>query len=407
MSTPRVAYISEGKLFCIDAIGRENASPDSATEIVSQFGQDLLDRRERRRQKDEWKRGSAGWAATQQQPELMGLTSALGMDFNRPDARPLNIVSMAQAEAGKLIYALETHTIGGLFEYDTKTRHERRLVHRSEFRINDLDVHPDDGRLVCCLSAADGSAHLATMNSDGGRLREITEGDSLDQAPTWALGQADKLIYQSAGIARNQHGHLTEVSPYRVETLDVKTGEHQVLLSSDEYDCMLPVMTEDQTIYYVRRPYKPRQQRRQAGVWPIVKDILMFPVRLAVAIFAFLNVFSMMFTNKPLTTAGGPKRDGVDQRQLFLYGRLVEAEQSNKKANREADRVLVPDDWELVKAPLEGEDQVLATGVGHYALLPEGQGLVYTDGSAVFHLTDEGEKHNLVKSRIIERVGVT
>ncbi|MEO1236341.1 MAG: hypothetical protein AAFX76_06080 [Planctomycetota bacterium] len=403
MPPARAAYISEGKLFLLDP----NTPSPEPREVVSRFAQDLLDRDARRRQKDEWKRGSAGWAATSMPQEMYGMGAALGDDPDNPEARRVNITSVAPTADGKLLYALETDAVGGLFEYNPDTDEERRLVHRAEFRLADLDVHPDDGRVACCVAAADGSAHLAVLNPDGGRLREITEGDSLDQAPTWVRGRPDELVYQSAGIARNQHGHLVEVSPYRVERLNLTTGDQEVLFASDDYDCMMPRMDDAGVITYVRRPYRPLRDRQRPGVWPVLKDILMFPVRLAVAVVAFLNVFSMIFSKKPLITASGPRRPGPDRRQLFLYGRLIDAQQNAKHQRKNAGRAAVPDDWELVRSLPHGKEQVLATGVGHYSPLPDDAGLLYTDGGRVVRLSPDNDRRTLAESRVIERVGVT
>ena len=394
-----IAYISEGKLYYL--------RPDRGepVEVVSRFAQEMVDRDERRRQKDEWKRGSTGWAATSLPSggDMLGIGAALGVDPDNPEARPINIVSVCAASRGKLIYALETDAIGGLFEYDPANDEEKRLVHRAEFRVADLDVHPGDGKLACCLHTADGSVNLATMRSDGGRLQEITEGDSLDQAPSWVEGQPNRMVYQSAGIARDQQGSLMDISPYRVESLDIETGEHEVLFASDEYDCMMPRMTADDSIYYIRRPYKPLHERTQLSPWQVAKDVMLFPIRLAWAVVAFLNVFSLMFTKKPLITANGPRRRGPTGRQLYLYGRLIEAQQAKKNANAN-DPVKVPDDWELVCSLPNGKEQILATGVGHYALLPHGHGVAVTDGSAVRLIRDGQPPQTLAKARIIERL---
>ena len=131
----------------------------------------------------------------------------------------------------------------------------------------------------------------------------------------------------------------------------------------------------------------------------------MFPIRLAWAVVAFLNVFSLLFAKKPLISAGGPKRPGPTGRQLFLYGRLIEAEQAKKNAKTEAGRVKVPDDWYLVKSWPNGMEQILATGVGDYALLPAGSGVVVTDGSAVKVISGDEPPRVLAKARMIERVG--
>ena len=46
------------------------------------------------------------------------------------------------------------------------------------------------------------------------------------------------------------------------------------------------------------------------------------------AIMGFLNFFSMMFANKPLMTAGGPKREGPNPRHVMLWGKMIDAEKN-------------------------------------------------------------------------------
>ena len=48
------------------------------------------------------------------------------------------------------------------------------------------------------------------------------------------------------------------------------------------------------------------------------------PFRLIGAIGSWLNMFSVRYTGKPLNSAGGPKTDTPDLRQMMMLGNLIE-----------------------------------------------------------------------------------
>ncbi len=388
----RITYIAGGKLYVLQPDG-------SKREVTSPFAQDLLDRAESRRQRNEWKSGSFGWNATHAPPELVSLGMMNQLQANQ---RAVNMITAVSLDADRMLYALQTDTIGGLFEYTISSDEERRLAHRTDFRIGELDAHPADERLIASLAYPDGTANLATMRPGGGRLAEVTEGDSVDQAPSW-VGDADNaIVYQSAGVGRDHHGFIYGLSTFRIERLDFDRNEHEVLVESDTHDLLLPRIDQEGTLYYIRRPYQTMYTPR--GPLELIKDILLFPVRLLVAVFWFLNMFSLFFSKKPLTAAGGPKVEKQNTRQLILYGRVIEAQKENKRKNKNAPAV-VPDTWELVRRTKQGDEKVLATNVGHYDLAPDGA-VVYTNGVKVWHITRDGGKTELIKDSLIERVAV-
>lgn len=392
-SPVNVSYIAGGKLYVM--------RPDGARrEVTSDFAQNLIDRSESRRQRNEWKAGSAGWNATNAPPELV----SLGMANQGPgNQRQVNMITTVPLDTDRMLYALQTDTIGGLFEYTISRDEERRLVHRTDFRIGELDAHQSDERLIASLAYPDGTANLATMRPGGGQTTEITEGDSVDQAPNW-VGDADNaIVYQSAGVARDHHGDVAGLSTFRIERLDLDNGGHEVLAESDEHDLLLPRVGADGSLYFLRRPYEELYPRR--GPLAILKDILMFPIGVCVAIFWFLNAFSMLFTKKPLTSAGGPQMERQTTRKLILYGRVIEAEKARRTRGKHYAPAVVPDTWELVRRTSAGDEKVLATAAGHYDLAPDG-GIVYTNGAKIWHLAPDDKQTELVKDSLIERVAV-
>jgi hypothetical protein len=159
-------------------------------------------------------------------------------------------------------------------------------------------------------------------------------------------------------------------------------------------------------LYCIRRPYQG-PGARHASAKTILLDIVLFPYRLLRAVFHFLNTFSMFFSGRPLTRAGGPSRlPGPEVRQLMVWGRWVEVEQTARQARpNESPPALVPDSWELVRSGPDGSERVLARGVVAYDLAADGA-VLYTNGRAVFRLAPDGQRDLVCRDTVIERVAV-
>lgn len=372
----RICIIADHRLLLLDSGTAPGRAPQ---EITSPFAQDLLDRQEQRRQRDDWKQGSAGWNSGN--PAAAFGLADMNLDQLGQDApRPIRFTSAAPAGVDRLLYTLETDAIGGLFAYTPSAREEQRLSHRAEYRVRDLSVHPDSGRIACSVAHADGTAGLATARANGTGLTEVTEGDAVDAAPAWAPGWDARLAYHSAGFARDRNGHAADQSPHRIELLDLNSGHHEVLAEDDAHDCLAPAWDSAGGLYYIRRPYRPLH-RPGRDVRQTLMDFVCFPWRLALGIVGFLNAFTLIFGKKPLITASGPRKTGPSPQRLHLYGRLVEADQKLKRGADDGP-TRVPDSWQLVHRDVDGGETVLASAVAHFALTPVGD-LVYTDGRAV------------------------
>lgn len=137
-----------------------------------------------------------------------------------------------------------------------------------------------------------------------------------------------------------------------------------------------------------------------------IEDFLLFPFRLLRAIFHFLNFFSLTYSRKPLTTAGGPKIKGIDQKNLILRGRIIDARKAYGEYERDKDAPsLVPSSWELVKKSGSGEERVIARGVVAYDFVPDG-GTIYTNGRCVYLLDEKGSSKTILKTNLIEDLAI-
>jgi hypothetical protein len=383
-SEPAVAYIAEGKLYL-----KEGAA--AARLLDSPFVQGILDRVSRDQQRNDWK--SRTWQLSR---ALVPVPNAGAV----AEIRRVQYTGVSRGEGSRqLVYAIDTDHVGGLFSFDIADGHERRLFHRNQFRANDLVRHPTDGTLALSLRQQDGSACIATLSAEGKGLKEVTEGDSVDEAPSW-VGSERVLLFQSAGIGRDQHGLQRILAPYALQRLDLDRGNLTTVAEDDRFDFLTPGQSADGVIYFIRRPYQPHAPM---SLGKAVLDVVLFPYRVARAIVHFLNFFSIMFAQKPLLTAGGPRREGPDARYLLLWGKMIDAEKALNTSKKTGGTSLVPPTWELVRRDSSGVEEVLARGVLAFDLCPAG-GVVFTNGSTISYRNPSGEVSQIATGRMIERV---
>jgi hypothetical protein len=392
--SPRVAYLAEGKLYLFDPTA---AAPRL---VESPFVQGILDRVERNRERNDWKNQGAGWNLTPQ--AMMGLPGMAGAPV---ETRRIRFTGVTDAGRGQLLYALDTDHVGGLFCRDLVEDHERRLLHRQQFRARDVARRASDGMLALSLHKDDGTAHLAVMSAEGRGLKQVTEGDAVDESPSWSA-DGKSLLFQSAGVGRNAAGFQVALGTYALQRLDLDEGRVTTLVEDDDHDYLLPRPSPagDGALYYIRRPYQPHGP--PVSAWKVATDILLFPFRLVRAIVHFLNFISLMFSRKPLMTAGGPPREGPDQRFMMLWGKVIDAEKILKRKGGKDDEALVPKTWELIRRDGDGTEAALAERVVAYDVASDG-GIVYTDGVRVFARgAGETSWRELFRGRLVERVAV-
>lgn len=137
-------------------------------------------------------------------------------------------------------------------------------------------------------------------------------------------------------------------------------------------------------LYFIKRPYEPPH----TTVGNLLLDTLMFPFRLLRAVFHYLNFFSMMYSKKPLTSAGGP-RINEDAKTLILRGKRIETEKALKKLQPiQGAPSLVPQTWQLVRCKQNGEQTIIATHVASYCINNDDH-IIYSNGCGVFYVNGQ------------------
>jgi hypothetical protein len=384
------AYLSGGKLFVKD----DEKAP---IEIESHFGKEVIERSIRMHQRNEWKTksrdntpfsGSMLWGVTPSDPRISQVR-ILG--------------ATRSAEANALFFVLQTETTGGLFLYDFVAHSEKRIFHREQFRAHDLDWHPEHRLIVCSQSFQNGTANIVTMNAEGHDVHQLTEGDSVDEAPSWMPGSERRILFQSAGMARNQHGYAVGTGPFAIQQVDLERNSLTTILEDDAYDFLLPHAGANGDLYFIRRPYE-KPGRSNYGIVQGVTDLLLLPFRLLRALFHFLNFLSMTFSQKPLTTVSGPKMEGEDEQTLMLRGRIIDAKKLLQETKESQDSpALVPNTWELIRRTPSGDEAVLAKSVAAFDIAGDGN-ILYTNGSAVYTVDHAGKSTRIMKGKLLEHV---
>ncbi|MES9990921.1 MAG: hypothetical protein ABW098_03145 [Candidatus Thiodiazotropha sp.] len=373
-----LAFISRGKLFLKE--GEKDLQ-----ELQSPYVQGVMDRMERSRHRHGWKDGTAF------QSSFVSNRSNL-----TPEQHALKATAVQFTPEGKLLYFLHDNAIGGLFEYDVKSGEEKRLVHKQRLLLEELSIDPAGQRLLCSQKSKNGTASIGLMDIDGSNYREITAGDTLDTAPAWIAEEADKILFQSAGVARNEDGFVVALGPASIQMLDLQQGELTPVLEEDGSDFLQPKTTPNGDLLFIRRPYEPPRYTERN----FLMDFLLFPFRLLRALFHYLNFFSLMYSRKPLTSASGPEVQ-ADLKKLLIKGKRIDAENALKRENSvNGVGSLVPKSWQLVKRSRSGEEQVLASNVASFDITNDGK-VIFSNGYGVFMLNSNYDAEVVLRGKLI------
>lgn len=380
-STRRLAFVARGKLFYA-------AAGETPREVHSPHVQAAMDRLERSRERHAWKQGTA-----------FGVHAMGRMREGVETALPLQATSVQFAPSGRVIYFLRDHAMGGLFDQDLADGSERRLLHRQNLLLDDLRLSADGERLLASQQNGNGSANIVGMRADGDDFRELTGGDTLDTAPSWVPGKPHQLVFQSAGLARNPEGHVMAVGPASIQLLDTTTGALTPVFDDARYDFLQPRVAQDGSLLFIRRPHEGPRYR--GG--DLITDVLLFPFRLLRTLFDFLNFQSLVYSRKPLSSAGGPQHE-ADLKDILLKGRRIDADAALRRGERvQGIPSLVPASWQLVWRSEAGDERVLARHVASFDLTADG-GVIYSNGFGVFALHPGGQPSVVLRDKLIAEV---
>jgi hypothetical protein len=377
---PRFAFISAGKLY----LGSESKMPDM---LVSEFAMDVTRWHEKSLQKHNWKNQSSGEGMMQYNLWNQG---------NHDPRDPVKIVSVVSTECGQyLYYILVTQSVGGLFCYDLKAKSERRIFHKEQFFASELSGGSGDNELLCAVQSGE-ATHIAMLSTERYQVNEITEGDSVDSSPSWDLRYPNAVVYQSAGIGRNNQGYFVGLGPSSIEWVNLDTGATETLLEDETCDYLKPTITEGGSVYCIRRPY---ERGNFVSYWSSIVEFIKIPYRLLKALFGFLSVLTQIFGKEKLIKTSTGEKQEVDAREVFIKGRMLEAQHAK---NGDPD-TFIPKNWELIKSCPDGGIKVIEQGVSDYCMNPNGE-IIFSKGYSVWSRTDDKKSKLYRGKQIIDNV---
>lgn len=385
------AYLSQGQLYL--KLGDDPVRP-----VDSKFGESVRQRAAQIQNRNAWKTQGAGakfmsggllWGRTAERDPLEMRIAITGISSG--------------CQPGELFYSLSTDDIGGVFLLRDRATDELRLLHTADYRVRRLAAGPGQNSLACVVQHKAGQSSIAVMHSDGTEMREVTQGDTIDDAPHWVPGPAREIVFQSAAIGRNRHGFAVTQAPYAIHKLDLEAGAVTILAEDPRFDLLTPQLAADGTLYYIRRPY--RDPNQPLSPWRAALDLVLLPFRLLFAIFQFLNFFTVRYTGDTLTTTGNARQKHADFRKMMIWGNLLDADKAADRAE-DGTPTLVPKSWELIRRTDEGsiaKEEVVANGVLSFDLYPDGS-VLYSNGSAIYCRDMNGSTERLAKDSLIEQV---
>jgi hypothetical protein len=237
------------------------------------------------------------------------------------------------------------------------------------------------------------------MHEEGGDSALVTDGDTLDGAPSWVPVAPEtkegrhQLVYQSVGLGRGANGIVAALAPSQIHLLDAEGGQLKTILSAPTFDYLAPQMTSEGVLYAMRRPYHEGPARASAEA--LMKDGVFAPFRLLYAGFRYLDYVTMRYTGKPLVTSGNTKGRQVDARRLVERQNI---EAAGTEGGEEAMRA--PSDWVLVKKSPRSEEEVVAKSVAAFDLDRQGR-VIVTDGAEIDQIDTDGRRSRLARARLV------
>ena len=382
MPGSRVAFLSKQQLH----LHRDRATRP----LPSEFERSVRERAASIERRHQWKSEGRG---------ALFMGSAFGASAATPAIAPVLFTGLTPAAGHTLLYSAETDAVSGLFLLDAAGK-EQRLFHTADFRLRHAALSPSGDTIAASVFHKDNSrSNIATVPLHGIDLVELTEGDSFDQCPQWVPGPRRQIVFQSAGVGRDAAGRFAGLGPCSLHRIDLDSGDVEEILAEDGFDLLQPRQSADGTLYYIRKPY-------ESGAPPVsllgsLKDAVLFPFRLATAIFQYFNMFTMMYTGKPLITPRGAVQRRLDPRQLFIHGNLAAAQLAANQPDET--QALVPANWELLERLPNGQTKVRAKRVLAFDLAPDGT-LLHTDGASIHRTPPQGPSELLLRSDLIEQL---
>lgn len=400
-------FISDGRL-----MKSENGKD---IEMRSQVVTDYIAKVREAAERNEWKKSGENAMFT-------GAFEA-GSDPASRVAAVRSRVNGARECDGGLIYSLNIDNVSGIYRRTmTDGESEGIVISSGQDSYGAFDLDGDN--MTVSVSFA-GESHIGVLRLGTTDCRIMTEGRTCDTEPVWSKRDRDVLYFTSAGIAiKNNEAEekaaqkpesyekmLTKMftaaesnllGPSSVCRLSTYTGEMDEILSDENTDYLHPQSASDGSLFYIKRPYK-QETPESANPLGCLADLVLFPVRMIMAIIGFFNVFSMKYSGKTIRR-GDVKTQ--DEAKTYIDGNLINAEKELKAntAKGEKNPGIIPRSWELHRLSADGSDKVMKKGVVAYLYDDNSGDLLVSNGSCILKITPDGKEEKVSSCKNVTRI---
>ena len=283
------AVISDGRLYVRHPDGRID-------EIESTFVKEKQERAERQSTYHNWKSQSDSNDGYFNSNVVWGRQASAGF------VASFRFKDVIAADDNTLYYLLSNGVITGLFRYDLTDGFETRLFHRNDLIEHGFDYCPSRQEFIIAVQQEDMRCNLELFDKRGSAACSLTAGDSRDSYPSFSRQNPSRVLFQSAGISRDENGYPALFGPEAIYCSDIEAEEVTEMLANPNYDLLLPKEDAEGNLYFIRRPYRVPGH---VSFGKSVLDSVLFPFRFIVAVVGFLNAFTKLF-NQQSFRADGP-----------------------------------------------------------------------------------------------------
>ncbi len=333
------------------------------------------------------------------------------------------VLDAARWQDNATLYTLMINGRSGIYQRPDDGGEEGIFLSDQEYRYRQLAPHGED--LLLTAEAA-GECHLGLVRGgEESRICEfLTEGSCYESDPSWSRYREGVIHYASSGLEerlsdgeehpqafdetslpdmmremRRLASQARRRGPSEIFRMDLYEGTVEEILSDPRYHLTHPVEDADGSLYFIRAPY---EAERKGSRLTVLKDVVLFPIRLIRALFGFFDFFTMKYSGKTLNNADGKAKDRSAQ-QRFVNGNLIDAEEELKR-NRERGEDFpgyVPASHQLCRLR-DGQIEVLKSGVCAYELCREG--ILISNGSYLLLLRHDGKEEKRLKADGVTRI---
>ena len=340
--------------------------------------------------------------------KFMGMDRDLShLDASKTFQRPTGICLADDLE--HFIYTIQVDEFFGVFSKSlgNKDEAEGHIMHTNNIQMYDLDYNSANQKVALSLGKDEISKHLALLDPKTAQYKVLTEGECVDANPSWSKAEANTIIYDSCGIGVDGNGIPVALGECNICRLNLDTCEIDEVIGFEGLDCIKPKEDASGNIYFIRRP--KAHKSGQANPVDMLINFLLIPVKIARALFMWLNFFTIRYTGDSLSTnnKNGTKAKKKSEEELFIEGNLIKADQNQKANERKGEKYagILPRDWELMKYTLGGELTSIKKGVLAFDLHSDGS-ITYSNGKHLIRLLESGEEEKLVDLPLVNYIKI-